>query len=114
MFRHSEHVPSAIERYRKEIRRVIGVLDAALAGKEYLVGNKCTIADLAFVPWDSEVQNICEGEDFLKTLPDECPNWTAWHKRLMERPAVQRALGKRSQALAQAGPSIFPQKVTSE
>jgi glutathione S-transferase len=42
-FAHPEKVPSAIERYDKEIKRVVGVLDLALKGKQWLVGNKCTI-----------------------------------------------------------------------
>jgi glutathione S-transferase len=46
-------LPSAISRYRKEVRRVLGVLNTALEGKKYLVGDKATIADLAFVPWHS-------------------------------------------------------------
>lgn len=48
---HLQRVPSAISRYRKEIRRVLGVLDTALQGRRYLVGDKLTIADLVFVPW---------------------------------------------------------------
>ena len=90
---------------------MVGVLDVALADKDYLVAQKCTIADLAFIPWDLEVRNICEGEEFLPKLEDQCPNWATWHRRLLSRPAVQRALEKRSQALVEAGPDIFPQKV---
>lgn len=32
---------------------MLGVLDAALEGRRYLVGDKMTIADLSFVPWHS-------------------------------------------------------------
>jgi hypothetical protein len=52
---HLEKLPSAISRYRKEVRRVLGVLNTALEGKKYLVGDKITIADLAFVPWHSVI-----------------------------------------------------------
>jgi glutathione S-transferase len=48
---HLEKLPSAISRYRKEVRRVLGVLDTALEGKKYLVRDKVSIADLSFVPW---------------------------------------------------------------
>lgn len=41
--------PSVIERYQKEILRVFGVLDGVLANNEWLVGGKCTIADLSFI-----------------------------------------------------------------
>jgi glutathione S-transferase len=50
---HLEKLPSAISRYRNEVRRVLGVLNMALEGKKYLVGDKVTIADLSFVPWHS-------------------------------------------------------------
>jgi glutathione S-transferase len=50
---HLNKLPSVISRYRNEVRRVLGVLNTALAGKRYLVGDKVTIADLSFVPWHS-------------------------------------------------------------
>lgn len=46
---HPEKVPSAIERYSKEIVRVLGVLEGVLSKQEWLVGGKCTIADIAFI-----------------------------------------------------------------
>lgn len=46
---HPEKLPSAIERYQKEILRVFGVLESVLAKQEWLVGGKYTIADLSFV-----------------------------------------------------------------
>lgn len=49
MFYHPEKLPSALERYQKEILRVFGVLNGVLATREWLVGGKCTIADLSFV-----------------------------------------------------------------
>ena len=52
---HSEQLPSAQERYYKEILRVFGVLEDALQrnGSGWLVGNKRTIADISFIPWDN-------------------------------------------------------------
>ena len=49
---HPEKIPSAIERYQKEIVRVFSVLDSVLAKQEWLVGGKPTIADLSFIPWN--------------------------------------------------------------
>ena len=37
------------------MRRILGVLDTALEGKRYLVGDKVTIADLSFVAWHSVI-----------------------------------------------------------
>lgn len=49
---HSEKIPSAIERFGNEMRRVFGVLDSVLSKQKYLVGDKVTIADLSFIPWN--------------------------------------------------------------
>ncbi|POS69916.1 glutathione S-transferase II [Diaporthe helianthi] len=52
---HPEKIPSAIERYADEIKRVLGVLDGVLAAKpkdeQWLVGDRMTYEDLAFVPF---------------------------------------------------------------
>lgn len=37
---HEEKLQSAIDRYLREIRRVVGVLDRYLQGRDYLVGDK--------------------------------------------------------------------------
>ena len=52
---HPEKVPSAVERYNNEIKRVFGVLDTVLSNQKYLVGDKVTIADLSFIPWNMAV-----------------------------------------------------------
>lgn len=46
---HPEKVPSAIERYQKEILRVLGVLESVLSKQEWLVGGRFTVTDLSFV-----------------------------------------------------------------
>ena len=55
---HPEHVPSAIERYQKEILRVLSVLDSVLSKQDWLVGGKPTIADLSFFSWNNAALNI--------------------------------------------------------
>lgn len=115
---HSQQVPSAVERYTDEVRRVYGVVEMALAERRealimeldtenaaaysagttplsqsrffdypvWLVGERITIADLAFVPWNNVVDRI--GID-IKT---EFPEVYKWTKHMMRRPAVIRAL----------------------
>ena len=39
-----------IERYQKEILRVLSVLEEVLSKRDWLVGGKCTVADISFVP----------------------------------------------------------------
>lgn len=48
---HPERIPSAIERYQKEVLRVFGVLESVLSKQEWLVGEKYTVADLSFIPY---------------------------------------------------------------
>lgn len=91
---HPEKVESAKERYVKEIRRVSGVLDKFLADKEYLVGDKFSYVDLAFIPWFFVVTL------FDIDLASEFPNVEAWLNRQKARPAVEKALKLRSEAVA--------------
>ena len=85
---HHEKLPSAIERYQNEIKRVTMVLNNWLDGKEYLVGNKCTYADLSFIPWYTGVAMAMEGVEI--DMAKEYPHWHAWMERLQARPAVQK------------------------
>ena len=55
---HPEKIPSAIERYQKEIVRVFSVLDSVLAKQEWLVGGKPTIADLSFITWNNGALHV--------------------------------------------------------
>ena len=51
LFFASEKIPSVIERYQKEIIRVLGVLESVLSQKQWLVGDKCSVADLSFITY---------------------------------------------------------------
>lgn len=51
LFYHPEKVPSAVERYRGETKRVLGVLESVLSKEEWLVGGKATIADISFISY---------------------------------------------------------------
>ena len=80
------------------MERVIGVLDAHLkkAGSTYLVGDKCTYADLAFVTWGSMVPWL-QGEEKVD-LEGKYASYDAWMKRLMERPSVKKVLADKAAA----------------
>ena len=72
----------AEERFSKEARRLYGVLDRRLDGREFVV-DEYSIADIAIWPWVSrfEWQRI-DLEDY--------PNVMRWYLAIAERPAVQR------------------------
>lgn len=102
VFKHSEKIPSAMERYQNEVRRILGVLDGALAGKEWLVGDKCTFADFAFVPWNDSVDTfllIPPGEDKFAGFP----NVKAWHERLTARESWKKAMDLRARLMDEQG-----------
>ncbi|KAL7939225.1 glutathione S-transferase [Trichoderma chlorosporum] len=96
---HPEKFPSAIERYANEIKRVFGVLDSVLEGKEYLVGNKCTYADLSFITWAIIGESAIKTEEF--DIEKEFPNYASWMKKLLAREAVAKTLELKKQAAAQ-------------
>ena len=91
---HHEKLPSAQERYGNEVLCVVGVLNSYLKahGKQYLVGDKCTYADLAFVCWNVSIDwSLTNGP--IKWDIDAFPEFKAWMERLKARPAVGKSLG---------------------
>ncbi|KAB8076285.1 glutathione S-transferase [Aspergillus leporis] len=93
---HLGNVPSAIERYRNEIRRITGVLGSVLRNQTWLVGDKCTYADLCFVPWQKWAP-ILGGDDIGDAFPLE-----RWINEMKKRPAVAKVLEDQERALAES------------
>ena len=87
----------AIERYVSESRRLLEVLDRRLAGREYLVGDAFTIADIATYPWARSYY-------WAKVDVTGLDHLQAWFERIDARPATQRALTK-----PKAFPAFFGQ-----
>jgi glutathione S-transferase len=69
---------------RKQFLQSLGVLGAALAGADYLVGDAFTAADIVAVYGVTLVKQVGE-------MPDEPRAVHAWHDRLVARPAFARA-----------------------
>jgi GSH-dependent disulfide-bond oxidoreductase len=73
-----------LKRYKREVRRLYGVLEKQLVGREYLCDDY-SIADMASWPWvDKYHGQIGDLAEF--------PSISAWRARIAARPAVQRAL----------------------
>lgn len=94
---HPEDVPSAKERYNNEVKRVSSVMDRALADREWLVGNKLSYADLSFVPWFLLVPAYTKPD---LDLSKEYPKLGAWLEKMKARPAVQKIVKDRENAMA--------------
>lgn len=73
-----------LERYGKETRRLYGVMDKQLAGRDFLAtGGEPSIADYAVIGW------AWRHERHQIDLADY-PNVRAWYDRMMARPGVAR------------------------
>ncbi|KAH9896997.1 glutathione S-transferase C-terminal-like protein [Cubamyces lactineus] len=96
---HPEKVPSAIERYQKEILRVFGVLESVLSKQEWLVGGKLTIADLSFIPWNGAAIDFVLAAVENVNVEKEYPSVYKWHKKLTERPVIARLLKIRDERM---------------
>ncbi|KAL2788368.1 glutathione S-transferase [Aspergillus keveii] len=95
---HPEKVQSAIDRYLNEIRRVSGVLDGVLKDREYLVGDRFSYADAAFLPWFDSVPFFTDAIKF----DTEFPHLWAWLEKTRTRPAIAKVWEERAKALAAA------------
>ncbi|KIP03189.1 hypothetical protein PHLGIDRAFT_31921 [Phlebiopsis gigantea 11061_1 CR5-6] len=84
---HPEKIPSAQERYKNEILRVFSVLEEVLSKREWLVGDKPTVADISFIPWNNfAISGLLPGVE----LAEKYPALLAWHGKLTSRPAVKK------------------------
>lgn len=79
-----EKIPYAIERYRREVRRLFEVLDGQLAEQEYLAGDY-SIADIASWSW-------VRGYKWSGVDIDGLPHLARWLDAIAARPAVSRGL----------------------
>ena len=80
-----EKIPFAIERYQKEARRLITILDQRLANHRWLAGDDFSIADIAHFGW-------LRNTNYADITLEDAPNLQLWVKNVAERPAVQRGL----------------------
>lgn len=79
-----------LERYRDETKRLLGVLDRRLEGRQWVMGDEYTIADIAIFPWVRTIRVTYEAGDI--TGLDGLRNVNAWLERCVARPASQRGL----------------------
>lgn len=83
--------PRPRERYINEGRRLMGVLEKRMAdGRQWIMGDEYTIADIAIFPWVRGAREFYKaGDDFEM---DKHPSTMAWLDRCIERPASQKGL----------------------
>ncbi len=93
----------ARERYADEARRLYGVLNSRLAGREYIV-DEYSIADIAVWPWIARFP-------WQKIDLGDYPHVRRWYQAIAERPAVQR--GWRVPENDQVIPNVSPDEIGS-
>lgn len=84
-----------VAHFQHLVKRTLRTVDDELQGKEYLVGGKCTLADLAFIPWDLMLDLVLQGDTEAGTAQGRqqlFPNWHKWHTRIAQRPSVQKMI----------------------
>ncbi|WP_338425224.1 glutathione binding-like protein [Sphingopyxis kveilinensis] len=77
----------AIERYTKELTRLLSVLEKRLEKSAYVAGEEYTIADMAI--WPGRASAFVMGMAL-----DEWPAMRGWFERIRERPAVARMMAR--------------------
>lgn len=79
-----------LHRYVDESKRLIGVLEARLTGRQWFMDDDYTIADIAHLGW---VRNLIGYYDAGELVGiKHFPNVLAWLERALARPATQRGL----------------------
>jgi GST-like protein len=79
-----------LERYRAESKRLLGVLETRLDGRDWIMGDEYSVADVAMLGWVRNLIGFYEAGELvdyasLRHVP-------AWLERGLARPAVQRGL----------------------
>ncbi|MCS0589572.1 glutathione S-transferase family protein [Massilia norwichensis] len=78
------------DRFAEEARRLLGVLDQRLEGREWIMGERYTIADIMTFPWVNGLQAI-EGARELVGF-DRFRNVDRVLRAFLQRPAVAKGL----------------------
>ncbi|KAH8898040.1 glutathione S-transferase [Thozetella sp. PMI_491] len=105
-FHKEKELTSAIERYGDETKRVLGVIDRSLQKQRatlnlgpdaevWLVGDKCTVADLSFVFWDVLLFSSLFPEGH--NVETEYPEFYKWHTNTLKRPVVSQIVEMREE-----------------
>jgi len=79
-----------LERYRNESKRLLGVLETRLDGRQWIMGDEYTVADISMIGWVRNLITFYEARELVDF--DSLKHVPAWLDRALARPAVQRGL----------------------
>jgi GST-like protein len=78
------------DRYVQESHRLLGVLEKRLAGRQWIMGDEYTIADIAIFPWVRNLIGFYEAGELVRF--HEFPQVSRVLEAFVARPAVARGL----------------------
>ena len=78
------------DRYVAESKRLLGVLDRRLEGRDWILGDAYSIADIATFPWVRNLAGFYEAGELVGI--QDFPNVTRVLAAFVARPAVERGL----------------------
>jgi GST-like protein len=78
------------DRYVEEAKRLLGVMDRQLDGREWLIGDEYTVADIATLGWVRNLIGFYGAGEIVEFA--RFGHVQAWLDRGLARPAVQRGL----------------------
>jgi GST-like protein len=78
------------DRYRDESRRLLGVLETRLDGRQWLMDDDYTIADVSMLGWVRNLIGFYGAAEIVEY--EKLKHVPAWLERGLARPAVQRGL----------------------
>ena len=78
------------DRYVAESKRLLGVLDRHLAGRDWIMGSDYTVADIATFPWVRNLIGFYEARELVGF--DDFANVARVLDAFVRRPAVERGL----------------------
>lgn len=79
-----------LQRYVDESKRLLGVLETRLQGRQWLMGDDYTIADISMLGWVRNLVGFYGAGDLVQY--DTLKEVPAWLARGLARPTVQRGL----------------------
>lgn len=79
-----------LERYKNESKRLLGVLESRLEGRDWIMGEEYGIADISLLGWVRNLIGFYEARELVEF--DGFPRVGRWLERGLARPAVQRGL----------------------
>jgi glutathione S-transferase len=84
------HDPYPVERYTNETKRLLGVLEKRLEGRDFIIDDGYSIADMAIFPWVQCLEVFYQAGE--KLVLQNFPKVMAWKSRCLERPKTAKGM----------------------